>query len=90
MLSAVPCAKRCGDTLRDDEHAIALTLDRICDDSFRAAFAVHFRGIDQSRAEIDAQTQSRDLIRVRVLVFAHAPRSLPQRRDAPRSGAIGQ
>jgi hypothetical protein len=75
---------------RDDENAIALIVDRIRRDFFRAAFAVHFRGIDQSHAEIDAQTQSRDLIHVRVLVFAHAPGSLPQRWNAPLSGAIGQ
>ena len=64
---------------RDNEHAIALTLDRGRHDFFRAAVAVNFRGIDQSHAEIDAQTQRRDLIRMRSFVLAHTPRPLTQR-----------
>jgi len=37
----------------DNENAVALTLNRIGHDLFRAAFAVHLGGIDQSHAEID-------------------------------------
>ena len=66
---------------RDNENAIALTIDRVRHHFFRAAFAIHFRGIDQGHAEIDPQAQSRDLIRVRVLVLAHAPGALTQRRN---------
>ncbi len=64
-----------------------MTCDRIGYHFFRAAFAVHLRCIDQSHPEIDAQAQSRDLIRVRVLVLAHAPGALTQRRNL---FAIGQ
>ncbi len=74
----------------DDEYAIALTLDRIRHHFFRAAVAVNFRGINQGHAEIDAQTQSCHLIRVRVFAFAHAPGALTQHRHIPLSGTIGQ
>ena len=66
---------------RDDENAIPLTVDRVGHNFFRFAVAVHFRGIDQRHAEIDTQTQSRDLICVCVFVFTHAPGALTQRRN---------
>ena len=31
---------------RDDEYALALTIDRVCHNFFRAAFAVHLGGVD--------------------------------------------
>ena len=71
----------------DDEHAVALTGDRVRHHFFRAAVAVHFRGIDQGHAEIDAKAQSLDLIRAYALVLAHAPGALTQCRNA---FAVGQ
>ena len=62
--------------LANNEHALALTLDRIGHDFFRAAFAVHFGGIDQCHAELDSEAQGRDFILVRPLVLAHAPCAL--------------
>ena len=73
--------------LGNDEYIIAVTIDCVCDDFFRAAFAVHFGGIDQRHAELDSQTQRRDFIRVGTLLFAHAPRALTEDRNAR---AIGQ
>ncbi len=42
-----------GIDLADQEHLIAPPLDRLADDFLRAAFAIHFGGIDQRHAEIE-------------------------------------
>src|SRR5947207_10288230 len=41
--------------LRNNEHAIALTLDCISHNFFRAAFAIHLGGIDQCHAQLDSE-----------------------------------
>ena len=41
--------------LGNNEHAIALTLDRIGHDFFGTAFAIHLGGIDQCHAELDSE-----------------------------------
>ena len=62
----------------NNEHAIALILDCIGHNFFRAAFAVHLGGIDQRHAEVDSKSQGSDFIVVRLLVLAHAPGALTQ------------
>jgi len=64
-----------------DEHAVALASNCVGHDFFRAAFAVHFRGIDQPHPEIDSQTQRCNLVRVRLFLFTHSPSTLTQRRN---------
>jgi hypothetical protein len=64
--------------LRNNEHAIALTLDCISHDFFRAAVAIHLGGINQCHAEFDSEPQSGDFVLVRSLALAHAPRALTQ------------
>ncbi len=61
-----------------DKYTLALTFDRIGHNLFCAAFAVHFCGIDQAHAEINAQTQRRHFVRVCAFLFAHAPGALTQ------------
>ena len=51
--------------LGNNEHAIALILDRIGHNFFRAAVAVHLRGIDQCHAELDSESQGSDFILMR-------------------------
>ena len=48
--------------LCDNENALALAIDRVGYHFFCTAFAVHFRGIDQSHSEIDSQAQRGNLI----------------------------
>src|SRR5437667_10755657 len=62
----------------NNEHAIALTLDCVGHDFFRAAFAVHFGGIDQRHTELDSEPQCGHFILVRPRVLAHAPGALTQ------------
>src|SRR5437867_13029788 len=64
--------------LRNNEDAIALTLDCIGHNFFRAAFAIHLGGIDQCHAQLDSEAQCGDLILVRSYILAHAPGALTQ------------
>jgi hypothetical protein len=59
-----------------------VTFDCVGDDFFRAAFAVHLRGVDQRHPEINSQTQRRDFLRVCALVLAHSPCALTKHRNA--------
>lgn len=72
--------------LRNNEHAIPLVLDRVSHNLFRAAFAVHFGGIDQCHAELDSKPQCGDFILVRPRVLAHAPGTLAEHRYARAIG----
>src|SRR5439155_9522651 len=71
-----------GIDFRDNKHAVALTFDCVGHNLFCAAFAVHLCGVDQSHAEINSQTQSRDFLCVSTFLFTHAPRALTQDRNA--------
>jgi hypothetical protein len=64
--------------LANNEHAIALILDRIGDDSFCATFAVHLCGIDQCHAEPNSEPQRGDFILVGAHILAHSPGALAQ------------
>ena len=61
---------------------LALIVDRVRYHFFGAAFAVHFRGVDQRHAELDTQTQRRHLLGMLAFVLAHPPGPLTQRGNA--------
>ena len=58
------------------KNALALILDRFCDDFLGSAVALYLRGVNQAHAELDSQTQRRDFPGTRPLTFAHPPRAL--------------
>lgn len=69
-----------GIDLADDENLVAPAPDRLADDLFCATVAVHFGGVDQRHAEIDAGPQAFDLRFGMAGILAHRPGSLAERR----------
>ena len=64
-------------SLADDEGALSVALDGLGNDSFGAAFTVHFRGIDQGHPEIDPELQRTHL--QSALVAPSPMRQVPNR-----------
>jgi hypothetical protein len=65
-----------GVDLAHQEHLLALAANGLADHAFGAAFAVHFSGINQGHALVDAALQRSDFGAAPVRVFAHAPGAL--------------
>src|SRR5947208_3546308 len=59
-----------------------LSVDRFGNDLLRPAITVHLRSVNQAHAKLDSQTQRRDFSGTSALGFAHAPRALPEQRNA--------
>ena len=69
-----------GIDLADDEDLVAPAPDRLADDLFGAAVAVHFGGVDQRHAEIDAGLEAFDLGPGMTGILTHRPGALAERR----------
>src|SRR4029077_10010299 len=67
---------------RNHKNAFALSVDRFSDNLLRSAVAVHLRSVNQAHAKLDSQTQRCHFPGTRTLAFAHAPRALPEHRNA--------
>jgi len=65
--------------LADEENLVAPVHDRRADELLGTAVAVHFRGVDQVHAEIEAEAQRRNFLAAPPAIFAHAPGALPER-----------
>jgi len=73
--------------LADKEHLVTQSCKRFAEQRLGCAVAVHFGGIDQRHAELDAASQRVDLSRAARRLLAHLPCALPEFRDAL---AVGQ
>jgi hypothetical protein len=67
--------------LADDEDGVAPAGDGLAHDLLGAAFAIHFGGVDEGHAEIDAKRQRRHHVGTARARFAHAPGAEPEHRD---------
>jgi len=82
-------AARCvlGEDLRDEEHVVAASCDRLPDPRLRLAVAVHLRGVDVRRAEVEPAPQRRD--RRGALAELEVPGALADDRHRARERAEG-
>ncbi len=64
--------------LADQENLVAPSLDRFSHKFFGMTVGVHFSSIDQTHAELDAETQRGDLLGPPVRVFADVPCTLSE------------
>src|SRR5579872_3135701 len=80
------CVRR--QNLADNENSVALPGDRLTDQFLGAAVAVHFGGVDQSYAEINAAFEGGDGFRLMSAALAHHPGAQAERRHrlATRQG----
>ncbi|MNP32006.1 hypothetical protein D3C76_1251590 [compost metagenome] len=62
--------------LADEKDPVALAGDGITHHDLGAAFGVHFCGVDQGHAQVDAQAQGGDFLFMSGGVFAHLPGAL--------------
>jgi len=67
----------CGETLLIRKNFVTTARDCTRDDLLGAAIGIHFRGVDQRQAEIDAQPQCGDLARCVTSALAHRPGAQP-------------
>ena len=68
-----------GQHLAHQEGFVAATLDRLTDQNFSLTVGIHFRGVDQSETEVEAQPKRGDFIAPPRWILSEMPRSLPQR-----------
>src|SRR5690242_4333725 len=66
---------------RNYKDAWSLFLNRFAYNLFRATIPVHLCGVDQTHAELNSQTECRNLTRAFAFAFAHVPRALAKRRN---------
>jgi hypothetical protein len=59
---------------------IAASGDRFADQRLGSAIGIHFRGVDQGHAEIEACAERRDFVLSAPRVLGHTPCSLAKRR----------
>src|SRR5260370_7422792 len=71
-----------GEHLADEKHLVRASRDRRAHTLLGAAVGIHFRGIDQPHAEVETETQRRDLRFAPAAILAHHPGALPQRGHA--------
>src|SRR5690348_13594071 len=72
--------------LADDENPVALAGDGLTDQFLGAAVTVHFGGIDERHAEIDAALEGGDGLRLVPAALAHHPRAEAERGNPLAAG----
>jgi hypothetical protein len=64
--------------LRHQEHIVAAAEDRVTDQPFGGAVAVHLGGVDEGHLQVEAQPQRGELLVAAHRVLTEAPSALPQ------------
>jgi len=75
--------------LAHQEDLVAASGDRLADQLFGRAGAIHLGCVDQEHAEVDTEAQRRDLLRSRPPAFAQIPGALPEHRNRLALGELG-
>src|SRR3954469_24108803 len=68
-----------GIDLADKEDLVAATCNRLPGDLLGAAFAVHFGGVNQRHAEIEAMSEALDFDIGLAVILPHLPGAKPER-----------
>src|ERR1700704_4898832 len=82
VLARVHCPRPCrivGENLADKEQLVAASGDGFANERLGSAVSVHFCGVDQRHAEIEADAERRNFVLSMSRVFGHAPCPLAKR-----------